>query len=80
MPRSYFLLKAQLLFTGVKIYRVGSDCASDGRLSWWGSPKIRKPVYGEFTQLWGSVGEYFLYLLKGKLPEKNLKDMAIFKR
>ena len=79
MPRSYLLLKSQLLFSGVKIYRVGSDCAPNGRASWWGPPKIRKLVYGEFAQLWGSVGEYFLYLLKGKLSEKNLKDMAIFK-
>jgi len=79
LPRSYLLLKTQLLFSGVKIYRVGSDCASNGRPFWWGSPKIRKLVYGEFAQLWGSAGEYFLYLLKGKLSEKNLKDMAILK-
>lgn len=80
MPRSYFFLKTQLLFSGIKIYRFGSDCSSNGRLSWWESPKIRKLVYGEFVQLWGSVGEYFIYLLNGKLPEKNLKEMAIFKR
>ena len=80
LPRSYLLLKTQLLFSGIQIYRVGSNCSSTGRLSWWESPKIRKFVYDEFIQLWGSVGEYFIYLLNGKLPEKNLKGMAIFKR
>ena len=79
MPRSYFLLKTQLLFSGIKIYRIGSDCSPTERISWWESPKMRKLVYGEFFQLWGSVGEYFIYLLNGKLPEKNLKEMAIFK-
>ena len=80
MPRSYFLLKTQLLFSGIQIYRVVSDCSSPGRILWWESPKIRKLVYREFAELWGSVGEYFIYLLNGKLPEKNLKEMAIFKR
>jgi uncharacterized SAM-binding protein YcdF (DUF218 family) len=79
MPRSYFLLKTQLLFSGIKIYRVGSVCSSTGRLSWWESAKIRKLVYREFAKLWGSVGEYFIYLLNGKLPEKNLKEILIFK-
>ena len=79
MPRSYFLLKTQLLFSGIQIYRVGSDCSSNVRPSWWETPQIRKLVYGEFVQLWGSVGEYFIYLLNGKLPEKNLKEMTIFK-
>ena len=79
MPRSYFLLKIQLLFSGIKIYRVGLDCSSNVRLSWRESAKIRKLVYHEFAKLWGSVGEYFIYLLNGKLPEKNLKEMVMFK-
>ena len=79
MPRSYFLLKTQLLFSGVKIYRVASDCSSNGRLSFWESSTIRKLVYREFAKLWGSVGEYFIYLFNGKLPEKNLIEMIIFK-
>ena len=78
MPRSYFLLKTQLLFAGIQIYRVGSDCSSIDRLSCWEAPKIRKLVYREFAKLWGSVGEYFIYLINGKLPEKNLKEMVIF--
>jgi len=80
MPRSYLLLKTQLFFSGIQIYRVGSDCSSNLRPSWWATPQIRKFVYDEFIQLWGSVGEYFIYLLNGKLPEKNLKEMAVFKR
>jgi hypothetical protein len=80
MPRSYFFLKTQLLFSGIQIYRVRSDCSSNQSPSWWESSQTRKRVYTEYVRLWGSMGEFFIYMFRGKLPEKNPKEAAIYKK
>ena len=73
MPRSYMLLKLQLMGSGVVVRPrpVEGGCFGRNPLAWSGLQKKR--VYNEMVELWGSAAEMVHHFLTGRLQEKGLK-------
>ena len=73
MPRSYMLLKLELMGSDVAVRPrpVEGGCFGRNPLAWSGLQKKR--VYNEMIELWGSVAEMVHHSLTGRLPEKGLK-------
>ena len=67
MPRSYILLWLQVLGKGVTIL---PHPVAGNRFS--GS--FAKLLYNEMLELWGSLGEYLLYVFRGELPKTAPKS------
>ncbi|MDO5674079.1 MAG: YdcF family protein [bacterium] len=72
MPRSYFLMKALLFGQDVTVYRypVRSSKAKDSVFP-PRSKRDAKIVYNEMVELWGSLGEWVAYSIRGDVPAKN---------
>ncbi|ACL03032.1 protein of unknown function DUF218 [Desulfatibacillum aliphaticivorans] len=79
MPRSYFLLRWVLLGEGVEIQRYGVPLRSiEGReVSTTIDLKI---MYNEMVDLWGSLGEWVLYKIRGRLPDKGNREQQWLKK
>ncbi len=74
MPRSYFLLRMQLLGRGTKIYPVPLEKTvfSKSPIKW--TVRQKKMVYNEMLELWGSLIEKLIFHTTGLLPERGLKQ------
>lgn len=73
MPRSYLLLRLQLLGKGATIIPapVEQEEFAKPLLQW--SVKQKKRVYNEMVELWGSLIEVALFEVSGQLSEESLK-------
>ena len=80
MPRSLALMNLCLLGNAVdvKIY-----CAPVGvernLMGYFKTTKGLKTLYNEMVRSWGSLGEWAAFKVRGKLPEKNPKDIPVAK-
>jgi uncharacterized SAM-binding protein YcdF (DUF218 family) len=80
MPRSRACLKLCLLGaeTDVRVY-----CAPTGResslIGYMKTSKGVKTLYNEMVRFWGSMVEWIAFKIRGKLPEKNPKDIPLVK-
>jgi uncharacterized SAM-binding protein YcdF (DUF218 family) len=74
MPRSYFLLKLQMLGGNVMISPHSVEAGRFGMnpLDW--STVQKKQIHNEMIEFWGSIAEMIHYSLSGTLPEKGLKQ------
>jgi uncharacterized SAM-binding protein YcdF (DUF218 family) len=77
MPRSYFLLKLQLIGRGVsvRLWPVEVGRFERNPLAW--SSMQKKCIYNEMVEFWGSMVEMAHYRLTNRLPEKGLKRNKI---
>ena len=80
MPRSYLLLKLMLLGKGVTIQRITVKSSYLADSSWWRSEKALKVTYNEMVKVWGSLGELLVYAIRRQLPERNPKDVPVFRK
>lgn len=72
MPRSYFLLKALLLGQDVTVYRYPVQSGKTQQPVFPPrSKRDAKIVYNEIVELWGSLGEWAAYSLRGDVPAKD---------
>jgi hypothetical protein len=80
MPRSWFLLKLMLMGSGVAVrpWQVKVGRFSRNPLAW--PCLLKKRVYNEMVELWGSVTEMVHYSVSGRLPEKRLKSNKAISR
>ncbi len=80
MPRARACLNLCRLGAGtdVRVYYVivGRESSLIGNLK---TSKGVKTLYNEMVRFWGSLGEWIAFKIRGKLPEKNPKDIAIVK-
>ena len=81
MPRSLAFMNLCMLgddAADVKIY-----CAPAGvernLMGYFKTTKSLKTLYNEMVRFWGSLGEWVTFKIRGKLPEKNPKDIAVVK-
>jgi len=80
MPRSLALMNLCLLGNAVdvKIY-----CAPVGvernLMGYFKTTKGLKTIYNEMVRFWGSLVEFAAFKIRGKLPEKNPKDLLLVK-
>lgn len=78
-PRSYFLLKSLLLGRDVhvSVYKVPTG----GKAGIFPPDNIRslKILYNEMVKLWGSLGEWAAYSVRGKVPERSTKEMEVLR-
>ncbi len=76
MPRSYLLLRMMLIGSDVEIIpnKIGTESYDGSPIKW--ETKVKKQIYNELVELWGSIFEMGLYFAQGKLPEKSLKERA----
>ncbi len=74
MPRSYLLLRLQLLGSKIQIYPVPieKDIFPKSPFKW--SVKQKKMVYNEMLEFWGSLIEKLIFHTTGRLPERGLKQ------
>lgn len=79
MPRSYLLLKLMLLGKGVTIQRITAKSPYLAGSSWPRSEKALKATYNEMVKVWGSLGELLVYVIRRQLPERNPKDVPVFR-
>ena len=79
MPRSYLLLKLMLMGKGVTIQRVTVKSPYLAGSSWPRSEKALKVTYNEMVKVWGSLGELLVYVIRRQLPERNPKEVPIFR-
>jgi uncharacterized SAM-binding protein YcdF (DUF218 family) len=77
IPRSFLLLRLQLIGSGVTVRTVPVESSTFGRnpLAWSGLQKKR--VYNEMVQLWGSLMEMAHYCVTGQLPHMGLKHHMV---
>ncbi|NLZ18315.1 MAG: YdcF family protein [Desulfobulbaceae bacterium] len=72
MPRSYFLLQALLLGQNTSIYRYPVQSGrTNSSVFPPRSTRDAKILYNEMVELWGSLGEWLAYSIKGDVPAKN---------
>ena len=80
MPRSRACLKLCLLGSGtdVRVYfaPTGTERNMFGYLK---TSKGVKTFYNEMVRFWGSMAEWIVFKIRGKLPEKNPKEIPIIK-
>ncbi|MBI9074490.1 MAG: YdcF family protein [Desulfatibacillum sp.] len=76
MPRSYFFLRIILAGHGVDIkrYTVEPGTRNGRKLSRFSRMKI---YYNEMIDMWGSLGEWAVYIVRGHLPKKSNKESRI---
>ncbi len=80
MPRSYLLLKLMLLGKGVTVQRLVAKSPYLDGSSWPRSEKALKVTYNEMVKVWGSLGELLVYVIRNQLPERNPKDVPVFRK
>jgi len=80
MPRSWALLK--LCLAGSEV-NVPIYCALIGKEShvtgYFKTQKGLKTFYNEMLRFWGSLGEWSVYKVRGKLPKGNPKEIRLVK-
>jgi len=80
MPRARACLNLCLLGSGADVHVY---CVLTGResslIGYLKTSKGTKTLYNEMVRFWGSLGEWIAFKIRGKLPEKNPKDIAIVK-
>ena len=80
MPRSLAMLNLCMLgkAANAKIY-----CAPVGLernvMGYFQTSKGLKTIYNEMVRFWGSLVEFAAFKIRGKLPEKNPKDLFLVK-
>ena len=80
MPRSLALMNLSMVGNAadVKIY-----CAPVGvernLMGYFKTTKGVKTIYNEMVRFWGSLAEFAAFKIRGKLPEKNPKDIIFVK-
>lgn len=74
MPRSYLLLRIQLLGSGVSLFPAPVARDAFSRWPWQWSRRQKKMVYNEMIEFWGSLFEKVNYHWHGGLPQKSLKQ------
>ena len=80
MPRAIACLKLCLLGTEEKVRVYCSPTGAEKNLSGYlKTSKDVKTFYNEMVRFWGSMVELIAFKLRGKLPEKNPKDIPIVK-
>jgi uncharacterized SAM-binding protein YcdF (DUF218 family) len=79
-PRSRACLNLCLLGTGadVRVYYALTGRQSS-LIGYVKTSKGVKTLYNEMVRFWGSLGEWVAYKIRGKLPEKNPKDIPAVK-
>lgn len=80
MPRSRAFLNLCLLGTGsgVRVYYALTGRQSS-LMGYVKTSKGVKTLYNEMVRFWGSLGEWVAFKIRGKLPEKNPKDIPVVK-
>ena len=80
MPRSWALLK--LCLAGSEV-NVPIYCALIGRethvTGYFTTKKGLKTLYNEMVRFWGSLGEWAVFKVRGKLPRGNPKEIRLVK-
>lgn len=80
MPRSRACLKLCLLGTGTDVRVYFAPTSTEKNLSGYlKTSKGVKTLYNEMVRFWGSMAEWVAFKIRGKLPEKNPKDIPIVK-
>jgi uncharacterized SAM-binding protein YcdF (DUF218 family) len=80
MPRSRACLNLCLLGTGVdvRVYYALTG-RQNSLIDYVKTSKGVKTLYNEMVRFWGSLGEWVAFKIRGKLPEKNPKDIPAVK-
>ena len=78
-PRSYFLLRTQLMGLNIDIRMHDVKWKGLDRTNWLGSVEGRKIMYNEMVKFWASGLELVIYKLRGRLPEQSPKDIPFIK-
>ena len=76
-PRSYLLLKVMLLGRGVEIRLFQVPGKSGAGVFPVRSTRSLKILYNEMVKLWGSLGEWAVYIVRGKVPERSPKKVKV---
>lgn len=79
MPRSYFLMQAALLGSGVQVYRYP---VVNERQAFNFPPQTArdmKVLHNEMIEFWGSLGEWAGYALRGRVPEQGTQESRILR-
>ena len=80
MPRARACLNLCRLGTGTDVRVYYTLTGRESRLiGYLKTSKGVKTLYNEMVRFWGSLGEWIAFKIRGKLPEKNPKDIAIVK-
>ena len=77
MPRSFLLLRLQLIGRGVKVCTVPMETGQFDRNPLLWTALQKKRVHNEMVELWGSLVEMAHYAVTGQLPVKGLKHNKI---
>ena len=80
MPRSLAFMTLCMLgdAADAKIYCTPAGVERN-LMGYFKTTKGLKTLYNEMVRFWGSLGEWVAFKVRGKLPEKNPKDIAIVK-
>lgn len=88
MPRSYLLLKIELLNTDIRINPYPVATGKLNRGNWYRHPAGWKMIYNEMIEIWGSLIELAKYRTTGRLSEieigktgfmNRIKNVLLFK-
>ena len=80
MPRARACLKLCQLGVGADVRVYFAPIGKERNLSGYvKTSKGVKTFYNEMVRFWGSLGEWVAFKVRGKLPEKNPKDIPIVK-
>jgi len=80
MPRARACLNLCLLGTGTDVRVYFAHTGTERKLSDYFETSLGvKTLYNETVRFWGSLGEWIIFKIRGKLPEKNPKDIAMVK-
>jgi len=80
MPRARACLKLCLLGAGTDVRVYFAPTGTERNLSGYlKTSKGVKTLYNEMVRFWGSMAEWVAFKIRGKLPEKNPKDIPVIK-
>ena len=80
MPRARACLKLCRLGNGTDVRVYFAPTGTERNLSGYlKTSKGLKTLYNEMVRFWGSMGEWVAFKIRGKLPQKNPKDLLLVK-
>jgi uncharacterized SAM-binding protein YcdF (DUF218 family) len=79
-PRSYFLLRSQLIGMDIDIRMHHVSWRGLDRTNWLKSKEGLQIIYDEMIKFWASCLELVYYKLSGRLPEQSPKDIPFLKK
>jgi uncharacterized SAM-binding protein YcdF (DUF218 family) len=80
LPRARACLKLCLIGAGADVRVYYSPTGVERNLTGYlKTSKGVKTLYNEMVRFWGSLGEWVVFKIRGKLPEKNPKDLWFVK-